>query len=233
MADNTTLNSMSGGDVIAADDISSVKYQRIKLVLGAEGANDGDVAITNPLPIAGKTGDATLQVPRIDVSTHSLQVIDYAHHEIHAGSHFFYTDKVTLASAGTQDYLITTPDTAKYAHLIFMATGSAITTVDIYEGSDKTGTSAQTARNSNRNSSTEATTTIHKGTSGGTTDGTLIWTMQSGSATSQSRAGLTTDRNEEIVLKRNTKYIIRFTSGTAANLCNLQLDWYEHTDKSA
>jgi hypothetical protein len=51
MADNTTLNTGSGGDVIASDDISSAKYQRIKLVHGVDGTNDGDVAKTNPLPV--------------------------------------------------------------------------------------------------------------------------------------------------------------------------------------
>jgi hypothetical protein len=51
MADNTTLNAGSGGDVCASDDISGVKYQRIKLIHGADGTNDGDVSTTNPLPI--------------------------------------------------------------------------------------------------------------------------------------------------------------------------------------
>jgi len=51
MADNTTLNTGSGGDVIGADDISSVKYQRVKLIHGVDGTNDGDVATTNPLPV--------------------------------------------------------------------------------------------------------------------------------------------------------------------------------------
>ena len=42
---------MSGGDTIAADDISGVKYQRIKLIHGADGTNDGDVSTANGLPI--------------------------------------------------------------------------------------------------------------------------------------------------------------------------------------
>jgi len=51
MTDNTTLNkSTSSGDVIATDDIAGVKYQRVKLVHGADGVNDGDVASGNPLP---------------------------------------------------------------------------------------------------------------------------------------------------------------------------------------
>jgi hypothetical protein len=51
MADNTTLNSGSGGDVIATDDISGVKYQRVKLVYGNDGQNHGDVSHANPFPV--------------------------------------------------------------------------------------------------------------------------------------------------------------------------------------
>lgn len=50
MADNTVLNLGSGGDSIASDDISSVKYQRVKLIHGVDGTNDGDTARTNPFP---------------------------------------------------------------------------------------------------------------------------------------------------------------------------------------
>lgn len=38
------------GANIAADDISSVLFQRMKLVRGADGVNDGDVAVANPMP---------------------------------------------------------------------------------------------------------------------------------------------------------------------------------------
>ena len=50
MADNTTLNAGTGGDVIASDDIGGVKFQRIKLIHGADGTNDGDVSSVNPFP---------------------------------------------------------------------------------------------------------------------------------------------------------------------------------------
>lgn len=53
MADNTTLNAGSGGDVIASDDIGGVKYQRVKVVIGADGTSDGDVASGNPMPVTG------------------------------------------------------------------------------------------------------------------------------------------------------------------------------------
>lgn len=57
MADNTTLNTGTGGDTIATDDISGVKYPRSKIVIGADGTNDGDVSATNPMPVKG-TGTA-------------------------------------------------------------------------------------------------------------------------------------------------------------------------------
>lgn len=51
MADNTTLNAGTGGDVIATDDIAGVKYQRVKVNFGADGVAS-DVSSTNPLPVA-------------------------------------------------------------------------------------------------------------------------------------------------------------------------------------
>lgn len=50
MADNTALNTMTGGDTIGADEISAVKYQRMKIIIGADGVNDGDISSANPMP---------------------------------------------------------------------------------------------------------------------------------------------------------------------------------------
>jgi hypothetical protein len=50
LADNVQLNSGSGGAIAASDDIAGVQYQRVKLVLGADGVNDGDVSSANPIP---------------------------------------------------------------------------------------------------------------------------------------------------------------------------------------
>lgn len=47
MADNIVV----ADKTIATDEISSVHYQRAKLIHGADGTNDSDVARTNPLPV--------------------------------------------------------------------------------------------------------------------------------------------------------------------------------------
>lgn len=51
MADNTTLNSGSGGDVIRTDDISGVKFPTSKITIGGDGTDGGFVATDNPLPV--------------------------------------------------------------------------------------------------------------------------------------------------------------------------------------
>jgi hypothetical protein len=51
MADNIPVTPGTGA-TIAADDIGGVLHQRVKLALGADGINDGDVSATNPMPTA-------------------------------------------------------------------------------------------------------------------------------------------------------------------------------------
>ena len=58
MADNTTLNTGSGGDVIATDDIGGVKHQLVKVEYGAADSAT-QVDATNPLPV--ELGDGTNQ----------------------------------------------------------------------------------------------------------------------------------------------------------------------------
>jgi hypothetical protein len=162
------------------------------------------------------------------VDNYSGEIVhmEHDHHEIHDGTTFRYADAVTLGSGASQDYLITTPNTTKWTHFTFEADGTAVTTFTLFEASDKTGTTPQSVWNANRNSTTTASTTVHKGTSGGTTDGTALMVYSSGAA-GAARNASSVSHDTEIMLKQNTKYIFRVTSGTAGNLCNVFLNWYE------
>lgn len=62
MADNSTLPAT--GESIATDDIGGTKFQRIKLVHGADGTNDGDVSATNPLPVRTGAFDVATSITR-------------------------------------------------------------------------------------------------------------------------------------------------------------------------
>jgi len=164
----------------------------------------------------------------VDELSLGLIHIDFPHHELHEGNHFFYTDSVALDSGNTQDYLLTIPNTSKHVHLIMDHDGSAVTQFLFYEGTDKNGTTPQTLFNNNRNSSKTPGMTIHKGVSGGSTDGTLIEQYKSGDATGQSSKIPSTRRGDtEIILKAGTKYIMRVISSTNGNLTNARFFWYE------
>ena len=52
MADNLSISTAGGTITLGTDEISSVHYQRNKLIFGVDGVNDGDVAQTLPLPVS-------------------------------------------------------------------------------------------------------------------------------------------------------------------------------------
>jgi hypothetical protein len=62
MADNINVTTGSG-IAIGGDLISSVLYQRVKLIAGIDGVNDGDIAATNPLPVSVSGGTIVITQP--------------------------------------------------------------------------------------------------------------------------------------------------------------------------
>jgi hypothetical protein len=114
MADNTVLNSGSGGDTVASDDIAGIKYQRVKLIHGADGVNDGDVANGNPLPVDDAGGSLTVDnaalsvtgggvesgALRVTIANDSTGVVS-----IDDGGGSLTIDGTITANAGTGDYL--------------------------------------------------------------------------------------------------------------------------------
>ena len=74
---------------------------------------------------------------RMDASTNSLQVIDYAHHEVHSGSHYYVEGYTTLGVSGTLYVKLTTPDSTEWSHFIWEINASGILTTTLDE--DATG----------------------------------------------------------------------------------------------
>ncbi len=110
MADNSSTP--TSGLAIASDDIGSVQFQRIKLIHGADGVNAGDVATTNPLPVAtynnatvstANSSTANLAGAALFTGT-SEDVYDYAQIVVNVySSHASATDGLSLqqSSDGT------------------------------------------------------------------------------------------------------------------------------------
>jgi hypothetical protein len=70
MADDVTLPGT--GAVVASDDIGGVQFQRVKLIHGANGTNDGDVSSANPYPITLTQGEVVEALEAMRMAVHSL-----------------------------------------------------------------------------------------------------------------------------------------------------------------
>ena len=158
-----------------------------------------------------------------------VPTMDYFHWEMHKGRHFYFTETNTIASSGTREYLITTADTARRLHFTFSVDGKYITSVDLFKGTGKTAGTPITPIN-NDHDSTNASGATWTHTPTGTGDGTNVFTQAFGDGTNPLQAsGGAINQNDEMILSRNTKYLLRITSGTNSNVVNTHLRWYEHT----
>jgi len=189
---------------------------------------------------------------RIDSQTRAWNVIDYEHHEIHAGSSFACHYQNDCTNVGEMTMIaFNTPNTAKWIHIVFDASSTAAAYMAIYEVADldvDEGTDL-TVYNRNRNSLTASTvssieTTPEAGKATSYTEaqaaGATLSTatelerhyMGAGAAgadvSGQARA------EAEWILKQDTQYAFVIVSTTNDdNTHSLRLSWYEHTDQAA
>ena len=177
-----------------------------------------------------RSSDSTSQPLRLDKATNTIQTIDYEHHEIHAGSHFLYYDYDAEVDTGAPKYYrITTPDTTKWAHMVFTLYSEGVGTWQLFENPtvNAAGTTATTFNN-DRNSLTAATTVVaYDATS--TADGTQIKVWRTGTGTTApSRVGSEARSGIEIIMKQNEDYFLKFTPDSDNAKIKLQMSWYEH-----
>ena len=181
----------------------------------------------------------------VDKASQAQAVIDYVHHKIHDGEHFFVLYSVAdLGAMATPDDMITltftTPDTTKWGHFVFEAHGDAgwrVRMIEAPTGGAETQTEQLAILNSNRNSAVESALIALDSTANEVSyDATLatggitlideyIEGASQGIFTSSGRVGA----RDEIVLKQNTKYQISLF-GVDNNPGCLKMSWYEDTN---
>jgi hypothetical protein len=158
-----------------------------------------------------------------------LVTIDFGHHMIHAGESFdwFYYGACNNTS---KDVRLVVPNvaTTKTPHLVWEVMADASAFIYLYEAVTWTAAGVEAATfNKNRNSATASGMKLY--ITGGTvltvnSTGTQIafgW-LSAGKITSGSG-----DRTlDERVLKANTEYLFRVTTGGNANIM-IRLHWYE------
>ena len=76
MADNIVIRGKAGTqEKSAADDIDGVKYQRVKLVQGEDGVNEGDVSVDSPLHVTILTSDVIEIITQLKITNIHLSKI--------------------------------------------------------------------------------------------------------------------------------------------------------------
>ena len=181
---------------------------------------------------AGSSAHAPI---RMDASTHSLQFIDYAHHELHSGSSFHaWIYDEGAASGETIEMQFTTPATP----LIHLVVTHIAVNKHLYclkeAATYSSGGATSTAINRRRDAGASTLINFREGSDKGgnniVTGGspvTLeeIWTGSRGAVASSRGA-------EEFVLKASTQYLVQMEAKEAASLLFLGIDWYEHSDRN-
>jgi len=187
----------------------------------------------------------------IEEETKALIVIDYAHHEVHNGNSYMAHYDLTTSSANDHQTAIgfTTPNTTKWLHLLIRIAASSPAEFSIDEVptiDDEKGT-ALVAYNRDRNSSNisgilslASTAVAGQATSYTNTQiaaasysaGTIIGHYLLAGGKGPRVVGGTNRGSQEIILKQNTKYLFLMQNiGANANLHEIHLNWYEHTNK--
>ena len=177
-----------------------------------------------------------------DGITDSFMTVDYSHHEIHSGSHYFNMFGVDVPANDFLDLRLTTPDTAKWLHFVGIYVTESEFHFGLYEGvTVNAGDSvALSAVNSNRNSTNTSGLThlsyiLNVDLAAANVDtpiaaATQLATVFTGSGL---KIGGGFGRDSEIVLKQNTSYTFRFENQSASTKwVTWEFEWYEHTDKT-
>jgi hypothetical protein len=202
----------------------------------------------------GKISDTVFRHLRVDSSTHSLQTIDYPHHEIHGGSAFTVHIQNTTANTDGHRTLLgfETPAGTTNGHLIVEVSASAAASALLYEGitiDDDAGTEIVIE---DRNRVTDNTSIMQSFTNP-VVVGSATWMLEAEIAAASFSSGTTLEHfilvagsapralggdsrgTQEWVLAPSTKYAVVIVNegapGAGGNSHRIHLDWYEHQVK--
>ena len=175
----------------------------------------------------------TRQTAQVDTATGAHTIIDSDHRYIHEGKKFSAVVEQALARDETYKLSFISPSvvSGKYAHWrpALISSSSSLLIVRLYENITSTDGTPVTSVNANRISTTTASTVVKKGVTADVSAATPIAIFSVGSGgTPQSQAGGAVSADEEIVLKRDTEYIMEIEEpNVAATTVYVHMKWYE------
>lgn len=182
------------------------------------------------------TGGVLSVVHGRDASTQALSVVEYEHHEVHAGRHFYVSGFTTKDDGEDILFTVLTPPTGRETHMMFEVEGQSQTEMYIYEGSSYDASSAGAEVVPFNNSRVSSFTSVNCLRSAPVlvNTGTLIFSQSKGVAgatPSKAASEGLIDRDRELILKMSTQYAFLIRSKAAGNVISYLGEWYEHNPK--
>jgi len=177
---------------------------------------------------AGEYTDA-----RCDSVTDVLMNVDYEHHEIHSGSHYYIQGFLNLDDNDTFYTKIVTPNTTTWTHFVFhiQSTGICTSYFDEEATGGMTGGVSVVPLNNNRNSANTSGMVLTSGVTTATSYTTRLEDDMWGSDGFKENIGGGSARADELVLKQNTTYLRSYVSGANGNIIQFKASWYEHASR--
>jgi hypothetical protein len=211
-----------------SENLASVTNTNLHTQLTNTQGNSADITSTGSQYVTLQKEDG-LNVD-VDDTTSALPILEYEHSQIHEGEHYFIDEFIDIANASNYEIILNVPNVAKRIHFVFEYYYEAEGGLELWEGvsTDADG-NTYTSFNSDRESSnTSGLVVTHTPTNATTNGATRIVNHRIGSGKG---IGGTRRADQEKLLKRNTKYMVRATNYAlgASNLFNFQFDWYEKT----
>ena len=155
-------------------------------------------------------------------------VIDYAHHEIHEGKHFKagFQD-IAMATNDVIELLLVTNSSKDVAHFVMTAQATGAVVVQLFRSptSSANGTLVSILNRNENSENTSEMLVYHTPTT--SADGTKISEKWVGNEGFKETIGGSQRGNSEIILKKDTKYLIRLTAVSDGIKGAIGADWYE------
>lgn len=186
------------------------------------------------------TRDSSGNWAMVDPVSGSIQIISFAHHELHEGDTYLVCAKdADLDDGDTLSFAWLVPDTTREQHLVLEVSNTVGASITILEGptvDTTTGTDVPIYNRHRRSANMSMlqhpnglVSSIAVKAIGGVENGTVIESFNIGAGGNPQQASGGSARGvSELITKANTVYMIIMIGLADNGSANMELDWYEH-----
>ena len=175
------------------------------------------VYVVNPVKVTDNDGT----IGNLDGLDGAFITIDFAHHEIHEGSHWMITHTDYDVDAN-HTYVIFPSNESEEIHITFYVSNEIAGTWDFRENITTSANGTQLASINNKRGDPDDTLEFY-------TDAVLDdrGDHLAGAYVGAGRAGGSTERDREIILDNSVAYALIFETTAVNNIINMEIEYYK------